>query len=43
MILRFIEGEVPTDCRAIVWEDDQLEAAASLLRRFHCEKLGGSR
>jgi hypothetical protein len=34
-VLTFIEGDVPSDCRANVWEDGQLEAAAKLLRRFH--------
>jgi hypothetical protein len=39
-VLTFIEGEVPSDCRAIVWEDGQLEAAATLLRRFHDATAG---
>lgn len=34
-ILSFIEGDVPSDCRAMVWNDDQLEEIARLLRRFH--------
>lgn len=34
-VLSFLDGEVPSDCRAIVWADSQLEAAARLLRRFH--------
>jgi len=34
-ILTFINGVVPSDCRAIVWTDEQLEAAARLLQRFH--------
>lgn len=34
-MLSFIEGEVPSDCRSILWEDRQLVAAAVLLRRFH--------
>jgi Ser/Thr protein kinase RdoA (MazF antagonist) len=34
-ILTFIEGDVPSDCRSSVWSDDQLEASATLLRRFH--------
>jgi hypothetical protein len=34
-VLTFIEGEVPSDCRALVWADGQLEAMAALLRRFH--------
>ena len=34
-ILSFIEGDVPSDCRAAVWSDAELGAIASLLRRFH--------
>ncbi|MGI8478550.1 MAG: phosphotransferase [Gaiellaceae bacterium] len=34
-ILTFIPGDVPSDCRAAVWSDNQLEAVAGLLRRFH--------
>jgi hypothetical protein len=34
-ILTFIEGHVPSDCRSIVWTDDQLDASSKLLRRFH--------
>jgi hypothetical protein len=34
-VLTFIEGEVPSDCRSIVWGDEQLHAVATLLRRFH--------
>jgi Phosphotransferase enzyme family len=34
-ILTFIEGDVPSDCRSLVWKDEQLEAAMLLLRRFH--------
>jgi hypothetical protein len=33
--LTFIAGDVPSDCRAEVWGDNQLEAVAGLLRRFH--------
>jgi aminoglycoside phosphotransferase (APT) family kinase protein len=33
--LSFIDGTVPSDTRAILWDDDQLTAAARLLRRFH--------
>ena len=39
-IFGFLEGEVPSDCRAIVWEDGRLEDAASLLRRFHDATAG---
>lgn len=31
----YIEGSVPSDCRSIVWRDDQLRGVASLLRAFH--------
>jgi aminoglycoside phosphotransferase (APT) family kinase protein len=34
-ILRFVEGDVPSDCGELVWDDVQLRAAAQLLRRFH--------
>jgi Ser/Thr protein kinase RdoA (MazF antagonist) len=34
-ILSYIEGDVPSDCRSTVWTDDQLAAAARLLRCFH--------
>jgi len=34
-ILSFIEGTVPSDTRATLWSDEQLTAAARLLRRFH--------
>ena len=39
-ILTFVEGDVPSDCRAIIWTDPQLEAAAALLRRFHDATAG---
>jgi Ser/Thr protein kinase RdoA (MazF antagonist) len=39
-ILTFLEGEVPSDCRAIIWDDRQLAAAARLLRRFHDATAG---
>ena len=39
-VLSFLDGEVPSDCRSIVWEDHQLEAAARLLRRFHDATAG---
>ena len=34
-ILTFVEGDVPSDCGELVWDDAQLRAAAQLLRRFH--------
>lgn len=39
-VLTFIEGDVPSDCRSIVWSDDQLQAAAALLERFHDATTG---
>jgi hypothetical protein len=39
-VLTFIEGDVHSDCGAIVWEDGQLKAAAKLLRRFHDATAG---
>jgi aminoglycoside phosphotransferase (APT) family kinase protein len=39
-VLSFIEGEVPSDTRAAVWKDDQLRAAADLLRNFHDATTG---
>lgn len=38
--LEFIEGDVPSDCRSIVWSDEQLAAAAELLRGFHDATAG---
>jgi aminoglycoside phosphotransferase (APT) family kinase protein len=38
--LEFLPGYVPSDCRAIVWQDEQLAAAARLLRRFHDATAG---
>jgi Ser/Thr protein kinase RdoA (MazF antagonist) len=34
-ILSFLPGDVPSDCRSIVWSDEQLAESARLLRRFH--------
>ncbi len=34
-VLGYIPGDVPSDCRSIVWDDRQLVAVAGLLRRFH--------
>ena len=33
--LTFIEGDVPSDCRSIIWRDDQVAASMRLLRGFH--------
>ncbi len=38
--LTFVDGEVPSDCGSIVWRDEQLEAAAMLLRRYHDATAG---
>jgi hypothetical protein len=38
--LTFIEGDVPSDCRASVWTDAQLAASVTLLRRFHDHTAG---
>lgn len=38
--LSFIGGDVPSDCRAILWSDDQLVEASALLRRFHDATAG---
>lgn len=35
LMLSFIEGEVPSDCRSSIWTDEQLAQSARLLRRFH--------
>lgn len=40
-ILGFIEGETFSDCRGIVWRDEQLAASARLLRRYH-DAVAGS-
>jgi hypothetical protein len=39
-MLSFIEGEAPSDCRSIIWADDQLVASMRLLRRFHDHTAG---
>jgi hypothetical protein len=38
--LSFLDGVVPSDCRSIVWRDEQLGAAAALLRGFHDATAG---
>jgi aminoglycoside phosphotransferase len=40
-VLSFVEGETFSDCRGIVWRDEQLAASARLLRRYH-DAVGGS-
>jgi Ser/Thr protein kinase RdoA (MazF antagonist) len=39
-VLSFLEGEVPSDCRSIVWRDEQLMAASGLLRGLHDATAG---
>lgn len=39
-VLTYIEGEVPSDCRSVVWADEQLTAAATLLRHLHDATAG---
>lgn len=41
-VLSFLEGEVPSDCRSIVWRDEQLAAAAALLRGLHDATAGSA-
>jgi tRNA A-37 threonylcarbamoyl transferase component Bud32 len=40
-VLSFVEGDTFSDCRAIVWSDEQLAASARLLRRYH-EAVAGT-
>ena len=40
--LSFIDGEVPSDCRSLVWRDDQIRAAMRLLRSFHDHTAGSA-
>jgi len=39
-MLTFVAGEVPHDREQGMWEDEQLRAAAALLRRFHDATAG---
>lgn len=39
-MLSFIEGETFSDCRAILWTDNELRQSAHLLRRFHDATVG---
>jgi aminoglycoside phosphotransferase (APT) family kinase protein len=41
-VLSFLEGHTFSDCRQIVWSDEQLAAAGALLRRYH-DAVSGSR
>jgi len=38
--LIYLPGDVPSDCRSILWSDRQLAASARLLRRFHDATAG---
>ncbi len=38
--LTYLPGDVPSDCRSILWPDRQLAASARLLRRFHDATAG---
>jgi len=40
-VLSFVEGDTFSDCGSIVWSDEQLEASARLLRRYH-DAVAGS-
>ena len=40
-VLSFIEGDTFSDCREIVWSDEQLVACSDLLRRYH-DAVAGS-
>jgi aminoglycoside phosphotransferase len=39
-ILTFIDGEAPSDCRSIVWTDEQIAASMKLLRGLHDQTAG---
>lgn len=41
-VLSWVDGDTFSDCRAIVWGDDALEASARLLRRYHDAVAGSS-
>jgi hypothetical protein len=34
-MLTFVAGDVPSDCRDVVWRDEQVAAIACLLHRYH--------
>lgn len=38
--LTFVEGEVPSDCRTLVWTDEQIAASMELLRSLHDQTAG---
>jgi tRNA A-37 threonylcarbamoyl transferase component Bud32 len=40
-VLSFVEGDTFSDCRAIVWSDEQLAASARLLSHYH-DAVAGS-
>ena len=39
-VLTYLDGDVPSNCPAIVWDDRQVAAAGGLLRRFHDATVG---
>lgn len=39
-VLTYLDGDTYSDCREIVWRDDQLTASAGLLRRYHDATAG---
>ena len=39
-VLTYLDGDVPSDCRDMVWDDRQVAAAGGLLRRFHDATVG---
>lgn len=39
-MLGFIDGEVPSDCRSMVWTDQQIAASMKLLRGLHDHTAG---
>jgi len=39
-VLTYVHGDTYSDCRGIVWQDDQLTASAALLRRYHDATAG---
>jgi aminoglycoside phosphotransferase (APT) family kinase protein len=41
-VLTYVDGDTYSDCREIVWHDDQLAASGALLRRYHDATAGSS-
>jgi hypothetical protein len=40
--LSFLPGEVPPDCRSVIWKDNQISGSMRLLRRFHDHTAGSA-